>query len=57
MRNKRIAAIGFLNQRCALAPDLESMLLARMPKMVLQHYLPGAEKSQRNTDPSIDIHC
>jgi hypothetical protein len=28
-----------LNQHCALAPDLESILRGRMSKIVLQHYL------------------
>jgi len=42
MRNNRIAANAFLNQHCALAPDLESMLRARMRKIVLQHNLPTA---------------
>src|SRR4030088_2180483 len=37
IRNNRIGATGFLNQRCALAPDLESILRARMHKIVLQH--------------------
>src|SRR6266849_2146104 len=37
IRNNRIGAIGFLNQCCALAPDLESILRARMRKIVLQH--------------------
>src|SRR5262249_42257445 len=34
---------GFLNQHCALAPDLESILRARMGKIVLQHYLPTTD--------------
>jgi hypothetical protein len=33
MRNNRIGTKGFLSQHCALAPDLESMLLARMRKV------------------------
>jgi hypothetical protein len=32
-----------LNQDCALAPDLESMLLTRMRKIFLQQYLPKAD--------------
>jgi hypothetical protein len=40
MRNNRITAVEFLNQRCGLALDLESMLLTQVPKIVLQHYLP-----------------
>jgi hypothetical protein len=39
MRNNRIGTNGFLNQYCALAPDLESMLLARTRKILLQQYL------------------
>jgi hypothetical protein len=42
MRNNRIGTNGFLNQHCALAPDLESMLLARMRKIFLQQNLPQA---------------
>jgi hypothetical protein len=34
---------GFLDQHCALASDLESMLLAGTPKMLLQQYLPKAD--------------
>ena len=37
IRNNRIRANGFLNQRCALTPDLESILHARTGKIVLQH--------------------
>src|SRR5262245_20578140 len=37
IRNNRIGANGFLNQRCALTPDLESILRARTGKIVLQH--------------------
>jgi hypothetical protein len=36
-RNNRIGARRFLNQHCVLVPDLESILLARTPKIVLQH--------------------
>jgi hypothetical protein len=39
-RNNRIETNGFLNQRCACAPDVESMLLAQMRKIFLQHYRP-----------------
>src|SRR5712692_2191431 len=35
--------MGFLNQRCALAPDLESILRTRMRKFFLQQNLPTAE--------------
>src|SRR4029450_5866430 len=40
IRNNRIGANGFLNQRCALTPDLESILRARTGKIVLQHNRP-----------------
>jgi len=43
MRNNRIRMNGFLNQHCALSPDLESILLARMRKIFLQHYLSGGD--------------
>jgi hypothetical protein len=36
-RNNRIVAHKFLNQHCALASALESMLLVLAPKIVLQH--------------------
>ena len=39
MRNNRIGVNGFLNQPCALIPDLESIMRARMRKIVLQHNL------------------
>src|SRR5262245_41835123 len=38
IRNDRIGANGFLNQRCALAPDLESILRARMSKIVFRQH-------------------
>src|SRR6266511_290804 len=38
--NNRIRPNGCLNRYCALMSDLESMLLARTLKIVLQHYLP-----------------
>src|SRR5437899_2577808 len=37
MRNNRIGANGFLNQRCASAPYLESILRARMRKILLNY--------------------
>jgi hypothetical protein len=40
IRNNRIGTTGLLNQHCVLAPDLESILLARMRKILLQQYLP-----------------
>src|SRR5438445_9929921 len=36
IRNNRIGANGFLNQRCALTPDLESILRTQTDKIVLQ---------------------
>jgi hypothetical protein len=47
IRNNRIGAKGFQNQRCALAPDLESILRARMREIVLQHNRPEADMPQR----------
>src|SRR5260370_36569143 len=46
IRNYRIGANGFLNQRCALTPDLESILRTRTGKIVLQHNLPQADIQQ-----------
>ena len=43
IRNNRIDAIGLLYQCCALAPNLKSILRARMRKIVLQHNLPQAD--------------
>src|SRR5262245_62098129 len=43
IRNDRIGANGFLNQRCALAPDLESILRARMSKIVFRQHRPAAD--------------
>src|SRR5262249_21232429 len=51
MRNNRIGANGFLNQRCALTPDPESILRARTGKIVLQHNPPNSGQTlapQRN---------
>jgi hypothetical protein len=42
-RNNRIAANAFLNQRCALAPNLEKIFRPQMSKIVLQQYLPGGD--------------
>src|SRR5436305_14766556 len=36
IRNNRIGANGFLNQRCALTPDLESILRTQTGKILLQ---------------------
>jgi hypothetical protein len=40
--NNRIDAVKFLNQCCARAPDLESILRAQMGKIFLQQYRPEA---------------
>src|SRR5207248_10660240 len=40
IRNNRIGANGFLNQRCALTPDLESILRTQTGKILLQQNLP-----------------
>jgi hypothetical protein len=42
-QENRIGTSKFWNQQCAQGHDLESMLLARMLKIVLQHYLPQAD--------------
>jgi hypothetical protein len=36
--NNRIGTRNFLNQHCALVPDLESILLAQVLKFILQQY-------------------
>ena len=38
IRNNRIEGNRFLNQRCALAPDLESILRAPMSKILFQQH-------------------
>ena len=45
IRNNRIGENGYLNQRCVLAPDLESILRARMGKILFQ---------QHRQEPNID---
>jgi hypothetical protein len=40
----------YLNQDCDLAPDLESMLLAHVPEIFLQQYLPGGDIRQSSND-------
>src|SRR5437667_220279 len=47
--NNRIGANGFLNQRCALTPDLESILRAWTGKIVLQHNLPMPDSCTAKT--------
>jgi hypothetical protein len=54
MRNKRIAAMSFLNQRCAFASDLESMLLTQVSKIVLQHIPPESCPYQK-LDSTISV--
>jgi len=43
--NNRIGTNAFLNQYCALPPDLESMLLTWAHKIVLQQYRPKSGQS------------
>jgi hypothetical protein len=52
MRNNRIGANGFLNQRCALAPDLESILRARMSKIVFRQHRPVADSDGIGHQPA-----
>ena len=47
-RNNRIVAHKFLNQHCASASALESILRVLAPKIVLQHN--PAESGQTRTD-------
>jgi hypothetical protein len=44
-RNNRIRMSARLNQYCDLAADFESTFLARDPKIILQQYLPSADKT------------
>ena len=60
MRNNRIGVNGFLNQPCALIPDLESIMRARMRKIVLQqicqfrtHALQQSDKIQSRTSSAV----
>ena len=46
--NNRIGANGFLNWRCVYAPDIESILLAKVRKIFLQQYLPRADVAQED---------
>ena len=43
IRNNRIGGDGFLNQRCVSVPAIESIFLARRPKILLQQNLPGTD--------------
>src|SRR5262245_36380446 len=56
IRNDRIGANGFLNQRCALAPDLESILRARMSKIVFRQHRPKADQGLRHDGSSLLPH-
>src|SRR5437899_2507008 len=53
IRNDRIAPTGFLNQRCAFAPDFESMLRARIAKIAFRQHRPLASISSRR--PTSDV--
>src|SRR5262249_28345677 len=44
IRNNRIGANEFLNRCCAFTLDLESILRARMRKIVLQHNPPNSDR-------------
>src|SRR5262249_48004519 len=46
--NYRIGAPVLLNRCCAFQPDLESIFLAEMLKILLQHNLPQAAVSNRS---------
>src|SRR5882672_9401082 len=43
IRNYRTGVKGFLNQRCVLAPDLESILRTRMRKIVFRQHRPAGD--------------
>jgi hypothetical protein len=52
-RNNRIKTGKSLNQHCASAADLESMLLKRVPKIVSQQYRPSADaRAAKKIGPS-----
>ena len=53
--NIRISAVDFLNQCCALGDDLESKLLARAHKIVLQQYPP--ESGRRADIPDRQVRA
>src|SRR5207249_9813413 len=57
IRNNRIGANGFLNQRCAFTPDLESILHARTGKIVLQQNLPKATAVVRRNELASCTDC
>src|SRR5438445_1525777 len=52
IRNNRIGANGFLNQRCALTPDLESILRTQTGKILLQQNLPGWAVQEGRIEPN-----
>jgi hypothetical protein len=45
-----------LNQRCALTPDLESILRTQTGKILLQHNLPAAELVNDRRRARFDHH-
>src|SRR5438034_10723006 len=49
IRNNRIGANGFLNQRCALTPDLESILRTQTGKILLQQNRYNTSSLRRTT--------
>ena len=55
IRNNGIGTNGFLNQRCALAPDLESILRARMSKIVFQQYRSKPEELKVSTMSPVSL--
>src|SRR5215208_3498588 len=48
-RNNRIGRTGSLNQRCALAPDLESILRGRTRKILFRQHRSFAERLSART--------
>jgi hypothetical protein len=56
-RNNRLGAHNFLNQHCAWAPDLESILLARALKIVLQQNRPKGEVAARSKHVCCRVNC
>jgi hypothetical protein len=53
-RSFNVATAASFNQRCALTPDLESILRARTGKIVLQHNLPIPDSCIAAKDFSFD---
>jgi hypothetical protein len=50
--NNRIGAPILLNRCCAFQPDLESIFLAEMLKILLQHNLPGRDIATAFSTPA-----